>query len=303
MKFARPTDCPRARRPTAREVGHRSSRPYSYPGDPLRWFLDAAIPAVVVDHSETVREVNGSGERLLDASRGALLGQGLVGRVAESDRPTLEHVLAVHERNERNGNSPPVVTIGDATVELHSAPVRLRDGSGGICLQLVDRSDAAAREAQLQRMAFEDPMTGLLNRRGFDAAADQLLRIARREHRAVTFMFVDIEQLKLVNDSEGHATGDRMIQAAGSVLRSAFRDADAVGRYGGDEFVVVALTNARSSARRLRRPGDVRAAGEHPVNSPVQRPPVAARVDGGSTKSVAAARARAARPRTLSTGV
>jgi diguanylate cyclase (GGDEF)-like protein len=121
-----------------------------------------------------------------------------------------------------------------------------------VYVQAVDVRHHWAQREKLNRLAHVDELTGLLNRRGFLAAAEQLLRLARRDRRSVTFLFVDVDGLKAINDRYGHAAGDRAIADAGAILRHVFRDADALGRFGGDEFCVLGLTNRPESTAELR---------------------------------------------------
>jgi diguanylate cyclase (GGDEF)-like protein len=108
------------------------------------------------------------------------------------------------------------------------------------------------REAELRRSAEElqhlslvDELTGLKNRRGFFALAEQELKIAHREQQAVVLFFIDLNGLKQINDDFGHAAGDLALRDAATVLTQTFRESDILARLGGDEFV--ALTRSHDS--------------------------------------------------------
>ena len=109
---------------------------------------------------------------------------------------------------------------------------------------------------RLRQLAESDPLTGLLNRRGFLDSAERLVSLARRYNRAIGIVVVDIDHFKSVNDTHGHAVGDLAIRAVAERLKAAARDSDLVGRFGGEEFVVIlpetdaAATNAY--AERVR---------------------------------------------------
>ncbi len=97
-------------------------------------------------------------------------------------------------------------------------------------------------------MHNHDPLTGLLNRRGFDAWVCEAPAI-------ITVMFIDLDGFKAVNDRGGHAAGDEALRAASRIIRDAVRDCDAVARIGGDEFVVAvagATTDATISRVRTK---------------------------------------------------
>ena len=87
--------------------------------------------------------------------------------------------------------------------------------------------------------ALTDPLTGLLNRRGFSEAADRELDRARRYRHPLALAFVDIRGLKAVNDTEGHLAGDRLLKQVSLLLRESARTNDVVGRIGGDELAVL----------------------------------------------------------------
>jgi diguanylate cyclase (GGDEF)-like protein len=112
------------------------------------------------------------------------------------------------------------------------------------------------RERQLRALANSDPLTGLLNRRGFELIADR--RIARAafdgEHSAV--LLIDADHFKQVNDRYGHAAGDELLRCMSAVIRDTVRAGDVVGRIGGEEMAVVMpgalLSTALATAERLR---------------------------------------------------
>ncbi|HET6911076.1 MAG TPA: GGDEF domain-containing protein [Mycobacteriales bacterium] len=97
--------------------------------------------------------------------------------------------------------------------------------------------------------AYRDDMTGALNRRPGREQMQALFDRARRDDSALTFVFVDVDGLKLVNDSLGHDQGDALLAAVGSALRLSLRSYDLVVRYGGDEFVC-ALPGATADAAK-----------------------------------------------------
>jgi len=103
-----------------------------------------------------------------------------------------------------------------------------------------DRRLAAEDRRQAARYlsgAYRDDTTGALSRRPGREQMQLLLDRARREQGALTFLFLDVDGLKRVNDSQGHDHGDALLAAVGTALRSSLRSYDVVVRYGGDEFV------------------------------------------------------------------
>ncbi|CAD5973416.1 Diguanylate cyclase DosC [Planktothrix tepida] len=95
-------------------------------------------------------------------------------------------------------------------------------------------------EAEVRQLSLTDELTGLLNRRGFFVLAEQQLKLARRLHTSCWIIFIDLDGLKIVNDTWGHDQGDALIRAMAQVLKQTFRESDIVARLGGDEFVIFA---------------------------------------------------------------
>jgi diguanylate cyclase (GGDEF)-like protein/PAS domain S-box-containing protein len=102
------------------------------------------------------------------------------------------------------------------------------------------RQERERHVAELEQRALNDEATGLYNRRGFFAVADQQLAVARRKRRSALLFSLDLDGLKEVNERVGHDAGDRLIGTAARVLRATFREIDVMARLGGDEFVVLA---------------------------------------------------------------
>ena len=107
-----------------------------------------------------------------------------------------------------------------------------------------------ALQDDLRRAAAIDPLTHLNNRRGFMPIAEHQLRIAARTREPVALVFVDVDGLKHVNDTLGHAVGDTLIAEAAVVLRTTFRASDLPARMGGDEFCILLRGDSATSAER-----------------------------------------------------
>jgi diguanylate cyclase (GGDEF)-like protein len=88
---------------------------------------------------------------------------------------------------------------------------------------------------------MKDELTGLYNRRGFLAFAEEQIKLACSGRRELFVIFADVDGLKAINDRYGHGEGDRALKKAAEVLLTVFRDTDLVARLGGDEFAILAL--------------------------------------------------------------
>ncbi|WP_428829396.1 diguanylate cyclase [Nonomuraea coxensis] len=110
--------------------------------------------------------------------------------------------------------------------------------------------------AQLQAAARTDAKTGLLNAAAWQREADMEIVRARRTNDALALLIIDIDHFKRVNDAHGHLAGDQVLIGVASTLRSQLREYDVVGRFGGEEFVVLLpgadTHEARRVAERLR---------------------------------------------------
>ena len=117
----------------------------------------------------------------------------------------------------------------------------------------------ALREESLERLAYQDPLTGLWNRRALDERADQAFTVPDGARRTVTVVQVDINRLKVVNDTLGHNAGDQLIQSVAGTLLAEFNHlpGSLVARVGGDEFTALVVTHDPASviaiADRLNR--------------------------------------------------
>lgn len=95
------------------------------------------------------------------------------------------------------------------------------------------------RQAHWQELAWRDDLSGLRNRRYFDATMDKLLERAVAQRQRLTVVLFDIDDFKTYNDRYGHETGDALIREVAALLRRCSREHDVVARYGGDEFAVI----------------------------------------------------------------
>lgn len=108
---------------------------------------------------------------------------------------------------------------------------------------------------EARRDAMHDGLTGLLNRRGLEAFAEQQLSLVKRNHGyEATLVYIDLDNFKPVNDLYGHRVGDEFLRMFADLLRTCFRHSDIIGRLGGDEFAVfLPRTNAEGAAHLVEK--------------------------------------------------
>ncbi len=115
------------------------------------------------------------------------------------------------------------------------------EGSGpaGFIGSVLDISDLKSAQNELEKLAFNDPLTKLPNRRFFNDHLNFRLAVAKKEEKALAILMIDLDNFKRVNDSLGHDAGDKLLTVIAQRLRHEIFDEDVVSRMGGDEFVVL----------------------------------------------------------------
>ncbi|MBI4632804.1 MAG: GGDEF domain-containing protein [Deltaproteobacteria bacterium] len=102
-------------------------------------------------------------------------------------------------------------------------------------------------EEKLQALAVTDPLTNLYNRRGFFSMLEQHLKLAGRAKQEMLLLYIDLDDMKRINDTLGHQAGDAALIETAAILRETFRETDIIGRTGGDEFAVLMLNSITST--------------------------------------------------------
>ncbi|MCH8622164.1 EAL domain-containing protein [Undibacterium sp. TS12] len=141
----------------------------------------------------------------------------------------------------RNGSE---VAIEDSTAPIH-------DSSGRIAGAVMVFHDVTATQAMAQKMAYlaqHDFLTDLPNRVLLNDRIEQAISLARRNDTQVAVLFLDLDNFKHINDSLGHATGDKLLQSVAERLSACVRHSDTVSRQGGDEFVIL-VTEEKSAEK------------------------------------------------------
>ena len=170
----------------------------------------------------------------------------------------------------------PLVTSGPNIRFYAGCPIAAPDGQpvGTVCViddrprdmdprdleALHDLAAIVEQELAMIRLAVDDELTGVRNRRGFDLVGAQVLALCRRQHSPAVVLFADVNGLKTANDTYGHSVGDVLLQDVAATLRDCLRDADVVARVGGDEFAAVlsGLSDPQVVVERTMRAFDER---------------------------------------------
>lgn len=121
-----------------------------------------------------------------------------------------------------------------------------------IAATFIDVTDSKAKERQMESIAWSDPLTGVLNRRGFERDAAQRLTDSADDATGA-LLFIDLNEFKDINDEYGHVVGDQLLTIAAQRLRKSLRSQDIIGRPGGDEFVALVPDVSAAVADRLAK--------------------------------------------------
>ncbi len=152
----------------------------------------------------------------------------------------------VQELYKSNKESFDILNFKDGRVfERLSRPLMEGEAMMGRVWSFRDITERMRLEEEIRSLSLTDELTGLYNRRGFTILAEQELKQAHREKRTMLLFFGDIDNLKAINDTWGHAQGDLALRELSTILKEIFRESDILARVGGDEFVVVALDASR----------------------------------------------------------
>ena len=122
--------------------------------------------------------------------------------------------------------------------------------------KFIRRLRGEGNDEDLSRMAITDPLTRIMNRRGITVGLLDAMAQAERYRTPLTVAMVDIDHFKEINDNYGHEAGDRVLKIVAAILSDALRMPDKVGRYGGEEFLIVlphtGLVHGRKIVERIR---------------------------------------------------
>ena len=218
-------------------------------------FDESPIAMLVVDRDGLVTRTNAALEQMTQWSADDLRGRGLGRLLHPDDMALAQRARAAFVRGEvqQLHANRRLLTKSGAVVHVIVSTLPVRNERGELShyvTHLVDVTEQRQRHDELSFLADHDPLTGLVNRRGFEIAlADCLANHV--DHRPAALLMIDLDRFKQVNDVHGHALGDLLIKGVAEVISSVAGASCVVGRIGGDEFVVLVLDTTVERAADL----------------------------------------------------
>ncbi|MGH2635056.1 MAG: putative bifunctional diguanylate cyclase/phosphodiesterase [Actinomycetota bacterium] len=199
---------------------------------------------MVVDADSTIRYMSPSVERVLGYSAREVENTKLTELVAPEKRADVLEFLMT---GAREGDLHPALIEyrmrhrDDFWLHVETLRTNLLHDENvkGIVLNTRDVSERKAFEDQLEHQAFHDSVTGLANRALFRDRVEHALERQGRDGEPVSVLFMDLDDFKTINDSLGHAAGDRLLGEVGERVKNTLRQADTAARLGGDEFAIL----------------------------------------------------------------
>ncbi|MCX4065248.1 EAL domain-containing protein [Pseudomonas sp. S1Bt30] len=203
---------------------------------------NAAEGILVVGEEGVIQYANPAISRLLNATLNELQGQTFLSFLQKPHVPNwldsqmyagyrTGQTWRLHDAMLRTGRGQQV------PVALSCAP--LPSEQKAMVVTVLDMSEVRHLHQQLEFQAVTDPLTGLLNRRGFYQAVESTLSRSERVEQSLVLLYLDLDGFKRVNDSLGHDAGDRVLRWVSEQLQGCLRSYDIVGRMGGDEFTAL----------------------------------------------------------------
>jgi diguanylate cyclase (GGDEF)-like protein/PAS domain S-box-containing protein len=205
-------------------------------------FEHSSLGIAKLDRTARVVEANEAFELLLGRTVTSMAGHNVREFAVAEDGEAIVSLVAEVCSGKSSSSSREVRFVRPDAKLVWGSIVMSRVGNHrdeGIIAIVQDISNRKTLEAELLHQAFHDSLTGLANRALFLDRIDHALRHSIRDPERIGVLFIDLDDFKVINDTQGHAAGDRVLQRVSMTLLNATRGCDTVSRLGGDEFAVL----------------------------------------------------------------
>jgi len=212
---------------------------------------------LVVDDEEPIRKLivsmlSRKGHQCLTATNGRealdkMMETRVDALITDIVMPEMDGITLAKELSKHDQNLPVIVMTGHA--DGNSAETAFTSGAREFIKKPFSVSEFLIRfdkmmrdhrgEEELLALSLTDELTGLYNRRRLFVLTEQYLKLSARTKKKLLLLFIDMDNLKWINDHYGHNEGDQALIALANILKKTFRESDIVARIGGDEFVVL----------------------------------------------------------------
>jgi diguanylate cyclase (GGDEF)-like protein/PAS domain S-box-containing protein len=227
-------------------------------------FDSAAIGMAIVSFAGRLMEVNRSLAEMLGYSESSLAGMDLrqlthpddldasLAQLGELASGRIRSYRLEQRYLRRDGGVVCALLAVGSVLDADGRPVYAVAQIEDITARKRAEENATRYAAELRSLALTDDLTSVYNRRGFRVLAEQICLAQRRSDEPLMLVAVDLDRLKIINDTWGHAAGDRALLIVATALASTFRTSDVIGRMGGDEFLCLLPNAADVDPERLR---------------------------------------------------
>jgi diguanylate cyclase (GGDEF)-like protein len=218
----------------------------------LRWVQDEDYGGkdlrCIFANAAAGRFLESETDDLVDLKASEIARRAMTGMDAHSQQSILEQLKESCEA----GDSVDVELLQSTGDTLRWLRMICEPVGDDIAATFIDVTDSKAKERQMESIAWSDPLTGVLNRRGFERDAAQRLTDSADDATGA-LLFIDLNEFKDINDKYGHVVGDQLLTIAAQRLRKSLRSQDIIGRPGGDEFVALVPDVSAAVADKLAK--------------------------------------------------
>jgi len=192
---------------------------------------------IIVDEKNIVLFVNPAAKTLLNRRADEFIGR-------KFDYPITPNKTSEIEISNKNGTK--------AIAEMRAVQIEW-GGKIAYLASCRDVTEIVRLREKLKQMSLVDELTQLYNRRGFIELTKQQIKIAQRGNSVILLIYIDLDDMKSVNDNFGHKAGDLALIDASDILKATFRNSDIIGRIGGDEFAVLAVQGSGGNISTINK--------------------------------------------------